>query len=122
MFDIGFSEMFMVLVIALVVVGPERLPSLAKKMGRFIGKAKRSFEHIKQEVTSEFETEELNKQLAKSNILKESKEIAEELKNIAKVESGEKELVKETMDIAAELKEIARKSGGKIPKDKDWKD
>ena len=122
MFGIGFSEMFMILVIALVVVGPERLPSVAKKIGRFIGKAKRSFENIKQEVTSEFETEELNKQLAKSNILKESKEIAEELKNISKIESGEKELVKETMDIAAELKEIARKSGGKIPKDKDWKD
>ncbi|HHL31810.1 MAG TPA: twin-arginine translocase subunit TatB, partial [Oceanospirillales bacterium] len=35
MFDIGFSEMFMILVITLIVVGPERLPAVAKKVGRF---------------------------------------------------------------------------------------
>jgi sec-independent protein translocase protein TatB len=120
MFDIGFSEMFMILVITLIVVGPERLPAVAKKVGRFIGKAKRSFDNIKRDVANEFETEELNKQLSKSNILKDSKEIAKELKDLAKIDTGGKELVKETMDMGEELKDIVRKSGGKIPKGKDW--
>ena len=35
MFDIGFSELFLVLVVALMVIGPERLPTVAKKVGRF---------------------------------------------------------------------------------------
>lgn len=122
MFDIGFSEIFMILVITLIVVGPERLPSVAKTLGRFIGKAKRSFENIKQEVASEFEIDELNKQLKDSTILKESKEIAEELKNMAKVQDGENSIVKETMNIAEEMKDIVRKSGGKTPKDMDRKE
>ncbi|MBL4773116.1 MAG: twin-arginine translocase TatA/TatE family subunit [Alcanivoracaceae bacterium] len=112
----------MILVITLIVVGPERLPSVAKTLGRFIGKAKRSFENIKQEVASEFEIDELNKQLKDSTILKESKEIAEELKNMAKVQDGENSIVKETMNIAEEMKDIVRKSGGKTPKDMDRKE
>ncbi len=101
MFDIGFSEMFMVLVIALIVIGPERLPAVAKKMGKFIGKAKRSFENVKREISSELETEELNKRLAENNILKETKESVNE--------------------ISQELKDIAKKGGEKIPETKDWK-
>lgn len=122
MFDIGFSEIFLILVIALMVVGPERLPSLARKVGGFIGKAKRSFEHIKREVASEFETEELNKQLSKSNIFKETKEAAEELKNLindkdndGKISDIVKETAKETMDVAGEIKDIISKSGVNIP-------
>jgi sec-independent protein translocase protein TatB len=129
MFDIGFSEIFLILVIALMVVGPERLPSLARKIGGFIGKAKRSFEHIKREVASEFETEELNKQLSKSNIFKETKEAAEELKNLVN-DNGKtdkaadiiKETAEETMDVAQEIKDIINKSGVSIPKDKVSKD
>lgn len=101
MFDIGFSEMFMVLVIGLIVIGPERLPAVAAKLGRLIGKAKRSFENVKREVQSEFETEELNKKLAENNILKDSK--------------------KAVSDITGELKDIAKKANEKIPETKDWK-
>jgi len=100
MFDIGFSEMFMVLVIALIVIGPERLPAVAKKIGRFIGKAKQSFENVKREVQSELETEELNKRLAENNILKDTKE--------------------SVADISDELKGIAKKAGEKIPETKNW--
>jgi len=101
MFDIGFSEMFMVLVIALIVIGPERLPAVAKKMGRFIGKAKRTFENVKREVQSEFETEELNKRLAENNILQDTKDTV----------GG----------ITDELKDIAKSAGEQIPETKDWK-
>ena len=101
MFDIGFSELFLVLVVALMVIGPERLPTVAKKVGRFLGKAKRSFENVKREVQSEFETEELNKRLAENNILSDVK--------------------KTTQDVSDELKEIAKKAGEKMPKEKDWK-
>lgn len=101
MFDIGFSELFMILVIALIVIGPERLPAVARKIGRFIGKAKRTFENVKREVQSEFETEELNKRLAENNILKDTKEAVS--------------------DISKELKGIAKQAGEGIPKTKDWK-
>ncbi|MCF6288413.1 MAG: Sec-independent protein translocase protein TatB [Proteobacteria bacterium] len=99
MFDIGFSEMFMILVIALIVIGPERLPAVAKKIGRYIGKAKQTFEKVKREVQSELETEELNKRLAENNILKDTKDAVSE--------------------ITSELKDIAKKGNEKIPETKD---
>lgn len=101
MFDIGFSELFLVLVVALIVIGPERLPTVARKVGRFIGKAKRSFDSVKREVQSEFETEELNKRLAENNILNDIKETAN--------------------DVSEELKDIAKKAGEKMPTEKNWK-
>ena len=101
MFDIGFSELFMIIVIALIVIGPERLPGVAKKVGRYVGKAKRTFESVKREVQSELETEELNKRLAENNILKDTK--------------------KDLSDISDELKDIAKKSGDAISENKDLK-
>jgi sec-independent protein translocase protein TatB len=82
MFDIGFSEMFLVTVIALIVIGPERLPSVARKIGLYIRKAKRAFETVKKEVESELDTEELNRKLAENNILGDNK-IKDEFKNIS---------------------------------------
>ena len=102
MFDIGFSELFMVLVIALIVIGPERLPGLARKIGRYVRKAKQTFENVKREVESELETEELNRRLAENNILKETKEII--------------------TDTETELKNISQQAGEKMPQRKDWKD
>jgi len=43
MFDPGISELFLIAVIALVVLGPERLPVVARKVGRFIGNMQRMF-------------------------------------------------------------------------------
>ncbi len=105
MFDIGFSEMFLILVIALVVIGPERLPGVARKIGRFIGKARRSFEHLKREISSELDTEELNRQLAKNNILDHSKKVTQDLKDLASIDENQRADMKKALDSVNEVKE-----------------
>jgi len=50
MFDPGFSEIILIAVIALVVLGPERLPTVARKLGRFIGNMQRMFVGFQHEV------------------------------------------------------------------------
>ena len=65
MFDIGFMELLLIGVILLLVVGPERLPRLARFAGAWYGKAMRSFESVKQEVNREIAAEELKKTLEK---------------------------------------------------------
>jgi Tat protein translocase TatB subunit len=50
MFEIGFWEMIMVGVVMLIVVGPERLPGLARTAGLWIGKARRMFAEVKADV------------------------------------------------------------------------
>lgn len=109
MFDIGFSEMFLIMVIALVVIGPERLPGVARKVGRFIGQAKRSFNHLKREISSELDTEELNRQLAKNNILSESKKVTQELKDLAAIDESDRSAVKEAVDSVKDIKDSIKK-------------
>ena len=61
MFDIGFWEIFLILILALLVVGPERLPKAARTAGYWLGKARRYVEGVKEEVASEFDVSELKR-------------------------------------------------------------
>lgn len=61
MFDIGFSELMVIAVVALVVIGPERLPSVARSLGAMLGRAQRYFNSVKAEVNREFQLEELKR-------------------------------------------------------------
>jgi sec-independent protein translocase protein TatB len=61
MFDIGLSEMMVIAVVALVVLGPERLPKVARTMGHLIGRAQRYVNQVKQDINREMELGELKK-------------------------------------------------------------
>jgi sec-independent protein translocase protein TatB len=63
MFDIGFWELFLILVLALLIVGPERLPSAARTAGHWFGKARRYVEGVRNEVASEFDVSELKRMI-----------------------------------------------------------
>jgi sec-independent protein translocase protein TatB len=63
MFDIGFLEMLVILVLALIVLGPERLPKAARTVGYWLGKARRYIEGMKAEVEREFDSSELKRML-----------------------------------------------------------
>jgi len=63
MFDVGFWEILLILVLALVIIGPERLPGAARKAGFFVGKARRYIEGVRSEVESEFDVNEFKRVL-----------------------------------------------------------
>ena len=69
MFGISFSELLLVGLVALLVLGPERLPGAARTAGLWIGRLKRSFNAIKQEVEREIGADELRRQLHNEHIL-----------------------------------------------------
>ena len=64
MFEVGFSELLVIAIVALVVLGPERLPKAARMAGTFMRKARQSFEGLKNEVERELAADELRKRLA----------------------------------------------------------
>lgn len=63
MFDVGFSELVLIAVVALLVLGPEKLPGAARTVGALLRKARQSFESVKAEVEREVRDEELKRVL-----------------------------------------------------------
>ena len=61
MFDFGLGELLLVGIVALIVLGPERLPEAARTAGRLIGKLQRLVSSVKQEFNTQVELEELRK-------------------------------------------------------------
>lgn len=60
MFDIGFFELCIIGVVALLVLGPDRLPQAARTAGMWIGRAKRMMSQVKRDIDEELRQEELN--------------------------------------------------------------
>lgn len=63
MFDIGFSELLLIAIVALVVLGPERLPKAARFAGLWVRRARAQWDSVKQELERELEAEELKRNL-----------------------------------------------------------
>lgn len=61
MFDIGFSELLLIGVVALVVIGPERLPKVARTVGVLFGRLQRYVTQVKADISREMEMSELTK-------------------------------------------------------------
>ena len=61
MFDIGFSEIVVIAVVALIVIGPERLPKTARTLGHLFGRLQRYVNDVKADISREMELEELRK-------------------------------------------------------------
>jgi sec-independent protein translocase protein TatB len=61
MFDIGFSELMVIAVVALIVIGPERLPKVARTMGHLFGRLQRYVNDVKADINREIELDELRK-------------------------------------------------------------
>lgn len=75
MFDVGFAELFLLSLIGLIVLGPERLPAVARTIGGFMRKARASWTSLRNTIESE---------LAEADITAPIKDAAEELRRIGK--------------------------------------
>lgn len=61
MFDIGFAELLIVAVVALIVLGPERLPRALKTAGMWLGRIKRTVTSVQKEISEELRVEEMRR-------------------------------------------------------------
>lgn len=74
MFDIGFPELIMISIVALLVIGPEKLPETVRTITLWIGRIQRSFSNIKREIENEIGAEEIRQQIHNEAIMKELEE------------------------------------------------
>ena len=106
MFDIGFSEIVVIAVVALIVIGPERLPKAARTLGHLFGRLQRYVNDVKADINREMELDELRK------LQREVQTAASELKTSVEsaahgVESGVRDVERE-LNSAGTDPEVAR--------------
>ncbi len=104
MFDIGFTELLLVAVIALVVLGPERLPQAIRTTAYWVGKVRRSFQSVKEELEKELDTDGIKRQIHNESVMKELNKTREQfekdisgLKENLSFDSAPEKDIKETV-------------------------
>jgi sec-independent protein translocase protein TatB len=75
MFDIGFWELAVIAVVGLLVIGPDKLPGVARKTGLYVGRFRRFVGQVKSDIDRELRQEELKKALERDAGLDELKQI-----------------------------------------------
>jgi len=84
MFDIGFPELLLISIVALLVIGPEKLPETIRTISLWLGRFRRSFSKIKQEIENEIGADEIKAQLYNESIMEDiekSRKTLEEVKD-----------------------------------------
>ncbi|SFV80615.1 Twin-arginine translocation protein TatB [hydrothermal vent metagenome] len=81
MFDVGFWEFALIAVIGLIVVGPERMPAIARKAGHYVGKVKKFVAKVQEDIGDELEADKLKEHLNLEDKDANIVEIFEETKN-----------------------------------------
>lgn len=74
MFDIGFSEILVIAVIALLVMGPERLPQALRSCALWFGRIRQQYRTVRSDLENEMGIDDVRRQLHNENILKDLKE------------------------------------------------
>ena len=78
MFDVGFWEIAIIALIALIILGPERLPRAARTVGLWVGKARRTLSEVKRDIDRELDASELKDIKNIKEDLKDTKNIFED--------------------------------------------
>ena len=84
MFDIGFPELLILALIALLVLGPDRLPEAMRTLGLMVGRLRRSYLSARAAIEREVGMDEVRRQLHNESIMKEFKSIESEIKSDVK--------------------------------------
>jgi sec-independent protein translocase protein TatB len=105
-FDIAFSEITLIAVVALVVIGPERLPKVARTLGHMFGRLQRYVNDVKADISREMELDELRK--LKSEVQSAAQDIEHSVTQAASdVESGVRSVEANFNETATEAAVVA---------------
>lgn len=79
MFDVSFSELALILIVGLIVFGPEKLPEVVRTAGLWLGKLRRSFQQIRSEIEREVGVDELKRDFHNHSIMQNLKDVQNDL-------------------------------------------
>ena len=81
MFDVSFSELLLILIVGLIVFGPEKLPQVVRTVSLWLGRARRTFNQIRAEIEREAGVDELKRDLHNQSIMDTFKDVHNDLRS-----------------------------------------
>ena len=104
MFDIGFSELIVIAIVALVVIGPERLPKVARTAGHLLGRLQRYVNDVKADISREMQIDEIKKLQAEMQESARSFErsISSEIQSVEQIVDQTAQSVEQIVDQTAQ--------------------
>ena len=106
MFDPSFFELIVICVVALVVLGPDKLPGAIKTLGLWIGRLRRSFNNIKREIEQEVGADEIRRQLRNEAIMEKFNSTKNQVTQSIESVKKEAESVKNDLNLKKQLSEF----------------
>jgi sec-independent protein translocase protein TatB len=115
MFDFGFSELLVIGVVLLVVVGPERLPKVARTAGHLLGRLQRYVSDVKSDIQREIQLDELKK--LQEQVQQQARELETSVKGqVSDVESGLRMAEQEMRATVGEVQQAAAPQSSATPR------
>ncbi|MBK6629677.1 MAG: twin-arginine translocase subunit TatB [Betaproteobacteria bacterium] len=110
MFDIAFSELILIALVALVVIGPEKLPGLARTAGHLLGRLQRYVSDVKSDINREIQLEELKKM--QQQVTESARSLESDLKqDFSSMESTLNESLAQMEPIESETSPVSEPGG-----------
>lgn len=109
MFDIGFAELLIIGIVALLVLGPERLPVAVRTVAVLLGRVKRQVGDIRREIESELDIDGIRRELRNENVLAQLKKEGKELQQTVD------DTRRDFQDAAAEIPRVIETASGNKP-------
>ena len=100
MFDVGFSEILVIALVALIVIGPERLPKVARMLGHLFGRLQRYVAEVKADIDREMQMDELKK--LQSNMQEAAREIEQSVNREVRAAESQVSAVTDDLEKAAD--------------------
>ena len=114
MFDVGFSEIVVIAVVALIVIGPERLPRTARMLGHLFGRLQRYVNEVKADINREMELDELRR--LQREVKSAASEIEQSMSAVAsEVQSGVRSVEQQLNDTGAAAAPVEATPGDAAP-------
>ena len=104
MFDIGFSELLIIGIVALVVIGPEKLPKVARTLGHLLGRAQRYVNDVKADINREMQLDELKR--LQSQVVDSARSMESSVRQ--EIDEARNALTSPAQQAVAELESTAR--------------
>jgi sec-independent protein translocase protein TatB len=102
MFDVGFSELIVIALVALIVIGPERLPRVARTLGALLGRAQRYVNDVKADIQREVDLDELKN--IQSTFQDAAKSVEQSVSQIGVELHAAEESLNQSISVAGEAK------------------